>query len=161
MQILAEYVNTLEEATSAANEMQHAKQVVLWYLVSVLMAIMLFLSQREFFGIVPLSIFIAACIAFPFLDKIDARNKLRKLPDLDETFHIKITDSEFTVSSKSSDLRLSWTMIRKFHEGKKGFLLFYHPGVAEWFPKRAFRSEEDMELFIELARKRVSDFYGS
>jgi hypothetical protein len=98
--------------------------------------------------------------ATPLTVRWSAKRSARQLPSLNKMVGWHITDFELQTSTVGEDTRFVWEKIIKIQERKNGFLLFPQPRLAHWIPKHGFKSENDIQLFREIAKSKSIEFKG-
>jgi hypothetical protein len=76
-------------------------------------------------------------------------------PKFRETYHLTIDENALSFRTRSIDSRIQWDLFSSFLENNRVCLLVYGPQMYSVIPKRAFKTEADLEVFRTLVRAKI------
>lgn len=97
-------------------------------------------------GLIPVLLLLIVGICF-----YTARTTLKSSPGLSGRQHFTFSDGGIDFKSEKASSHFAWEMLHMVKETSRVYLLYHSKLVYNMVPKRAFRSEEDLERFCRLA----------
>lgn len=102
--------------------------------------------------ILPLVIF----IGLPWSIKSQAKKLFESSNGQFKNNNYTFEEDGLTIVNANSNTKLTWDMIFKLEENKQQVLLFVNNAVAHVLPKRYFKTEAELQQFLQLVRTKTN-----
>jgi len=85
------------------------------------------------------------CLLLPWILVIQHRRNIRKSPYYGKTVSWQIEEHQMSAVTEGAAWSLTWDKILNSIATPEGLLAYTHKNMYYWFPKTAFRSDQDYE----------------
>jgi Zn-dependent protease with chaperone function len=136
-------------------EMKHSnKKYVGWFFIAITQFGVVSALKHNAYGLLFISTFF---LFYWYLLRWQVRKYLairwfEKMPIKDKQIDVKIDDEGITSNLYNQKLPFSNIV---FYKNTEDGVLFFHDGVASFFPKEVFKSAEDYDLFLKYLKEKT------
>lgn len=86
------------------------------------------------------------------------RRQFKNRKDQGITISFNFSEEEVAIESAQSKGSFGWENYPSATQGKKGVVLYQDTERYHWIPASGFKSTEDYETFLELAKRKINSF---
>ena len=91
-------------------------------------------------------------LSIPFLTRWEAKRRFKVTPAAGNIISWNFSEDQLENSTTGAQSTFQWNRLILVRQLKDGFLLYPQPRIAHWIPKHAFKSEEDLNRFMQLVK---------